>query len=167
MPGAFTRGGPVRSVLTEMTPEEREAQFYANLKGSAASFADPFGLTTLLGPDSVAEPLKEMQEQGSPGTNLFGAAAFPMGTVAQFPKTVGTLTGMGAYFGGSDDAEARDKKKKAAQPVQAEAQAEDQLSQLVKKWQDKDPTLGALYSSYQQEKAKACLLYTSPSPRDH
>lgn len=155
MPGAFSRGGPVQSALTEMTPEEREAQFYANLKGSAASFADPFGLTTLLAPDSIADPLTQMQAEGSPGTNLFGAAAFPMGTVGQFPKTVGTLTGIGTYFGGSDDAEAARKKKQADQPVQAEAQAEDQLGTLVKKWQDKDPTLGALYSSYQQEKMKA------------
>lgn len=146
MPGAFShpRGRPVP---VPATPEELE-RYESNALGAAASFADPLGLVTLLGPDSIANPMKEAQEGGEALPNILGSMASPVGLMGMYPKAAGALTGLGAYFGGSDDAEAARKSKLAAKPLEAEAQADDEIKTLVDKWKEKDPSLGAIYSSY-------------------
>lgn len=154
MPGAFM--SPWGPFVNPLKPEEeRLPDAQRNAAGFAASVADPMSLTTMLGPDSLADPMEAAQDAADPWANISGSLMAPMGFMTSAPKMTAAGIGLGSYLTDTDTAEAGAKKRMADKPVEAEAQAEDQLGALVKKWQDKDPTLGALYSSYQQEKAKA------------
>jgi hypothetical protein len=104
MPGAFS--SPFGPFVNMFKPEEeRLPDAQRNAAGFAASAVDPMGLTTLLGPEGVAEPLSAAQDAADPWANITGSLMAPMGFMTSAPKMTAAGIGLGSYLTDTDTAE--------------------------------------------------------------